>query len=75
MAISNIFLKKKFVCLTFFENADARDLSLMTLFFTLLSISLLVPIMPSITTVHIGKYVCKRWLPLARYMATTVVCE
>ena len=37
MAISNVFLKKKnvclSVCLTFFESADARDLGLMTLFF------------------------------------------
>ena len=35
MAISNVFLKKIVclsVCLTFFENADARDLGLMTLY-------------------------------------------
>ena len=36
MAISNVFLRKKIVCLsvclTFFESADARDLGLMTLF-------------------------------------------
>ena len=36
MAISNVFLKKKIVCLsvclTFFESADAPDLGPMTLF-------------------------------------------
>ena len=37
MAISNVFLRKKNVCLSvclaFFESADARDLGMMTLFF------------------------------------------